>query len=378
MINIFQPSLSGNELKNIKKVFSSNWLGRGNAVQEFESEFSKTLKSSVEKFYAITSCTDGLFLAADIFDFKQDDEVIVPTISFIAVGSAVFKSGATLVLCDVDKRSLNATAETISSKITPQTKAIILNHYGGHPCDMDGIMKLANENNIIVIEDSACAVQSFYKGKACGTIGDMGIWSFDAMKSLVTGDGGMLYMKTKENMEIAKEYSYLGLPAKSTSGIDKFKSGSDIWWEVQIKKPGRRSQMNNIIASIGLAQLQRLPSFLTRRKEIYNKYEEAFIDNINIQFPPNLLDGCKNSYYFFWIQLEHSQRNNLANYLKNNEVYTTFRYWPLSRVDYFDFNKKDYPNTEIATDTTLNLPLHQNLSNQDVEKVITLVNDFFK
>ena len=118
MINIFQPSLGRRELNKIKEVFSSNWLGRGSVVHDFEEKFSENLSSNKDNFYAITCCTEGLFLAAEIFEFLPGDEIIVPTISFIAAGSAVVSSGATLVLCDVDKHSLNATAETISKKIT--------------------------------------------------------------------------------------------------------------------------------------------------------------------------------------------------------------------------------------------------------------------
>ena len=188
MINIFQPSLGERELNKIKEVFDSNWLGRGSVVHEFEAKFAENLSSNKDNFYATTCCTEGLFLAAELFNFQPGDEIIVPTISFIAAGSAVVDSGAKLVLCDVDKRSLNATVETISKKINNNTKAIVLNHYGGHPCDMDGILDLAKKHNIYIIEDSACAVQSFYKGKACGTMGDMGLWSFDAMKSVVTGE----------------------------------------------------------------------------------------------------------------------------------------------------------------------------------------------
>jgi len=377
MINIFQPSLGERELKKIKEVFDSNWLGRGNVVQEFERKFSENLKSDKNSFYAINSCTEGLFLAARLFDFKPEDEVIVPTISFIAAGSAVIDAGAKLVLCDVDKRSLNVTSKLIANKITNNTKAIILNHYGGHPCDMDDILKLAKKHNIYIIEDSACAVQSFYKGKACGTMGDMGLWSFDAMKSVVTGDGGMVYLRSNALMKKAKEQCYLGLPERSTSGMDKAKGGDDIWWEVQINRPGRRAIMNNVTAAMGVEQIDRLQEFTDRRKEIYEIYDNAFSSIEWINTPPKLIEGCINSYYFYWIQV--TERNKLAYYLKEHGVYTTFRYWPLSRVDYFSGGDPlDYPNTEYAAENTLNLPIHQNLSNDDVNKIISLVINFKK
>ena len=375
MINIFQPSLGKEELNEIEKVFESNWLGRGKQVAEFEYLFSKNLKESSDSFYALSCCTEGLFMAAKIFNFGPGDEIIVPSISFIAAGSAVVESGAKLVICDVDKHSLNTTAEHIKKKISNKTKAVILNHYGGHPCDMDPIMELANANNILVIEDSACAVQSFYKGKACGTIGDMGIWSFDAMKSIVTGDGGMVYLKSNKLLNQLKEECYLGLPAKGTSGIDRSSDNSDMWWEVQINRPGRRSIMNNISAAIGITQMNKLDTFQSRRKSIYEAYNNGFKENKFIQTPPNLIKDCTNSYYFYWIQLE--ERNALAKYLKERDIYTTYRYWALNDVDYFNIKNNSLPNTDFASAKTLNLPLHPSLSDADIIKIIKSINEFF-
>ena len=374
MINIFQPSLGNEELKEIEEVFKSNWIGRGNKVKEFEKLFAENLNEPAEKFYALSCCTEGLFLAAKIFNFKPGDEVIVPSVSFIAAGSAVVNSGADLVICDVDKYSLNATEKTIRDKITPNTKAIILNHYGGHPCDMDPIMKLAKKNKIFVIEDSACAIQSFYKGKACGTIGDMGIWSFDAMKSLVTGDGGMIYLKSEELLKIVQEECYLGLPARETSGIDKSNDNKSIWWDVKINRPGRRTIMNNISGAIGIAQMKKLDGFQKRRKEIYEKYNNSFSNIECINIPPKLPSDSTNSYYFYWIQLE--KRDELANFLKENNIYSTYRYWPLNDVDYFEINET-LQNTDYAKRSTLNIPLHPSLTDNDVEKIITTIQDFF-
>ena len=375
LINIFQPSLGNDELAEIKKVFESNWLGRGDYVSKFEDLFANNLNKKSENFYALSCCTEGLFLAAKIFNFGPGDEIIVPSVSFIAAGSAVVDSGASLIVCDVDKYSLNATPETISEKITDKTKAIILNHYGGHPCDMDPIMKIAKENNIYIIEDSACAVQSFYKGKACGTIGDMGIWSFDAMKTIVTGDGGMVYCKSREHLDIIKEECYLGLPARSSSGMDKANDESDIWWEVQINRPGRRAIMNNISGALGVVQMNRLNDFILRRKQIYDMYNKYLADIDWLTLPPELPKDSTNSYYFYWIQLEN--RNELAKFLKDNGVYSTYRYWPISDVKFFSKDNNIYlPNTEHAASKTLNIPLHTSLSDDDVRKVVKLIIEF--
>ena len=285
--------------------------------------------------------------------------------------------GAKIVFCDVDKSSLNVRAIDIESKITENTKAVFLTHFGGVSCDMDPIVELCKEHNIFIIEDSACAVKSFYKGKACGTIGDMGMWSFDAMKTLSTADGGMMYIKDLKLRIEAEEKLYLGLPHKQKSGIDSSTGSSNSWWEFEMNHPGRRAIMNNVTAAMGCAQLKKLDSFISRRKEIYDVYHHELNKLDWLTVPPIEKFDNVSSYYFFWIQTE--KRNELAKYLLDNKVYTTFRYWPLHKIEMFkDYVDGDYPNSEYVSKVTLNLPLHQSLSNEDVNKIIKLITDFNK
>lgn len=375
MINLFQPSLGNEELHEIKKVFESNWIGKGSEVSDFEEAFAENLKTNRKHFLTTTSCTEAIFLSADLFEFSSDDEIIVPSISFPSVASSIISKGAKIVFCDVDRHTLNVRAEDIKKEITSKTKAVFVTHYGGIPCEMDEIIKLCEENNILVIEDSACAVKSFYKGKACGTIGDMGMWSFDAMKTLCTGDGSMIYLKDLNIVNIAKEQLYLGLPTKQKSGLDSSSEGSASWWEFELNRPGRRAIMNNIAGAIGKVQAKKVPSYIKRREEIHNKYVEGLKDLTWLKLPPKIEDYVESSYYFFWIQTEF--RDELAQYLLDNEVYTTFRYWPLHKVEYLkEYVVKDYPNSEFASKNTLNIPLHQSLSDENVELIIKLLKEF--
>lgn len=375
MINLFQPKLGKEELEEIAKVFESNWLGKGVYVKQFEEGFAANLKVDSNHFLSTSSCTEAIFLSADLYDFNKNDEIIVPSISFPSVASAVVSKGAKLVFCDVDKRSLNVRAEDIESKINDKTKAVFITHFGGISCDMDPILELCNKHNILVIEDSACAVKSFYKGKACGTIGDMGMWSFDAMKTLSTADGGMIYIKNKQKKIEAGEFLYLGLPQKQKSGIDSSSESTNTWWEFQMNAPGRRAIMNNVTAAMGCVQLKKLNGFIARREEIYNNYHAELGKLDWIDVPPKPTFNNQSSFYFFWIQTKN--RNQLAKYLLDNGVYTTFRYWPLHKVDFFsEFIDGDYPNTEYISNTTLNLPLHQSLSDIDVKKIIDLIKAF--
>jgi dTDP-4-amino-4,6-dideoxygalactose transaminase len=377
MINIFQPCLGAEELARIDAVFRSNWIGKGNAVLDFEKAFAASLRTDPNLFTTSTSCTEGLFLATELFQIGEGDEVIVPACSFVAVGSAVLAAGARLVFCDVDPRSMNVRAEDIAAKLTARTKAVYVTHYSGVPCEMDRILALCRPRGIIVIEDAACAVRSFYKGRACGTLGDMGIWSFDAMKTICTGDGGMLYLRSPELVEAAKESLYLGLPNKQKSGMDSSTHGAANWWEYQITRPGRRAIMNNIAGAIGLAQMEKLPGFLARRRSIHERYEREFAGLGWLALPPPIPADCESSYYFFWIQTD--ARDRLARHLLEQGVYTTFRYWPLHKVDYFAAaasNTGELPGAERASKYTLNLPLHQSLTDDDVAKVIALIRAF--
>ena len=208
MINVMEPALGEEELSRIKEVFDSKWIGKGNLVSEFEKMYAKHLDSIPDRVLSTNCCSEGLFSSMHLLDIQEGDEVIVPTISFVGAGNAVCANGSKLVLCDVDPRTLNARAEDIEKVITPKTKAIILLHYGGIPCDMDSIMSLADTYKLKVIEDCAAGVCSVYKGMPLGTHGDMAMWSFDAMKILVCGDGAILHFKEPEIRERADKWLY--------------------------------------------------------------------------------------------------------------------------------------------------------------------------
>jgi aminotransferase len=377
MINLFQPSLGDDELESIKNVFSSNWLGKGVVVKEFESKFASSLLDNPSRFLSTTSCTEAIYLSARLFEFSEGDDVIVPVISFPSIGSAIMEAGARIVFCDVDPNSLNVRVEDIRSVMTEQTKAIYITHYGGVPCDMDEIVKFCDDNNIFLIEDSACAVHSFYKGKACGTFGDMGMWSFDAMKTLSTGDGGMMYFRDPEIQIEAEESLYLGLPVRSKSGLDSSSEDSANWWEFEMNRTGRRAIMNNVTGAMGVSQLVKLPTFIARRQEIHKKYVFGLEQVGDIKLPPTPDFEHTSSYYFFWIQTKY--RDELAKFLLDKGIYTTFRYWPLHKVNLFSkYISSDYPNSDFAASHTLNIPLHQSLTDEDLNLIIASIKAFYE
>lgn len=371
MINVYQPTLGKEELNALKDVFESNWLGKGKRVAEFEEKYANHLGVSKNLVLTTNCCSEGLFSSMHLLDIQPGDEVIVPTISFIGAGNAVCAHGAKLVLCDVDPRTLNARAEDIEKVITPKSKAILLLHYGGIPCEMDEIMALAKKHNLKVIEDAAAGVCSRYKGKAIGTIGDMGMWSFDAMKILVSADGAMLYFNTPELRKKADRWLYFGLETKS--GYEN--SVAQKWWEFDISSFGHRAIMNDVTAAMALEQLKKLPMYMEKRKHVSDFYYENLKQFSWLELPPVLPDYVETSYYFYHVQITNGKRDQFAKFLRENGIYTTYRYYPLHRVPGYGV-KGNFPNADYAADHTLNLPIHQSISQQDLDYILEKITEF--
>ena len=372
MINIMQPSLGEEELEAVRKVFESNWIGKGRLLTLFEEEFAAQVGATREHVLTTNCCTEGLFASMYLFDIKPGDEVICGDLSFVGVGNAILNCGAKMVICDVDPRTLNPTAETIERVITPRTKAILLSHYGGIACEMDEIMALANAHNLYVIEDAAPGVCSKYKGKALGTVGDMGMWSFDAMKILVTGDGAAIYLKDPMLRNKCDKWFYFGMNVKSGSE----NSVAQKWWEFDVECYGHRAIMNNIGAAIGLEQLKKLPLFMERRAYVHETYNQE-LKNIDwLVLPPALPDYVETSYYFYHVQLPDRDRDAFARFLRENNIYTTYRYFPFHRVPGFHCLDAECPGADYATDHTLCLPIHQSLSESDVAYIIETIKKF--
>lgn len=371
MINVMQPSLGQEELDAIKKVFNSNWIGKGKLVSDFEKMYAEHLGTTPNHVLSTNCCSEGLFSSMHLLDIRPGDEVIVPTVSFVGAANAVLVNGSKMVLCDVDPRTLNARAEDIEKVITPKTKAILLLHFGGIPCDMDSIMALAEEHHLKVIEDCAAGVCSTYKGKALGTHGDMAMWSFDAMKILVCGDGAILYFKTPELREKADKWLYFGLEAKS--GYEN--SVAQKWWEFDVSSYGHRAIMNNVTAAMAIEQFKKLPMFMTKRAAVHRAYNEGLKNLGWIDLPLPMAEGCTSSYYFYHIQIKNGKRDQLAHYLRDRGIYTTYRYFPLHRVPHYGINGS-FPGADYAADNTLCLPIHQALSQEEVQMIIDTIKEF--
>ncbi|OLF17181.1 DegT/DnrJ/EryC1/StrS family aminotransferase [Actinophytocola xanthii] len=369
-INVFQPTLGEEEAAAVADVFASNWLGYGPRATAFEAEFAEHLGVPASRVQLINCATAGLFLAVELLGLGPGDEVVLPSPSFVAAGNAVLASGARPVFCDVEPRTLNPTAADVAAALTPRTKAVLVLHFGGSPGDIASISRLCRDRGVPLIEDAACAVASQVDGQACGTFGDLAVWSFDAMKILVTGDGGMLYVRDPELSERARRLAYFGM-VKSSGFVQAGQTPR--WWDLNVAEPGRRIIGNDITGALGSVQLRRLAGFVERRLEIAATYDSLLAGIDGLHTPPPLPDGHTSSGYFYWVQVAPALRDRLASDLLAAGVYTTFRYPALHQVPIYGATDQVLPGTERAAEETLLLPLHQALTDDDVRLVVDTV-----
>lgn len=373
-IQLFSNSLGKEELEAIEPLFKSRWIGAGKETKLFEKELGEKIRCS--KTLLVDSCTSALFISMKILGIGSGDEVIIPSIHFIGAANAIIDAGAKPIFADVDIKTLNLLPSEIERLRTEKTKAIILLHYGGNPCDIDKIKEIAEKYNLYIIEDNANSPFSIYKGQNCGTIGDIGCLSFDAMKILAVGNGGAIVLKKEEHYKKAAELRYFGLKDKGQSGIDNLKEKNNRWWEIELSEIAGRHITCDILSAIGRVQLKKVGSFIKRRKEIWEKYQKGLADIEILERPPEPISGTESSYYFYWIMVKKNQRDNLANYLVKNGIYCSFRYYPLHLIKKYGYNGGKLYNSEFINENFLNLPLHQNLSDEDVEKIIETIKKF--
>jgi dTDP-4-amino-4,6-dideoxygalactose transaminase len=381
-INLFEPSFGPEEVQAVSDVMLSNWTGRGSKVRELEAEFAKFFSVESRSLTTTTCATEGVFAIFEVINLNENDEVVIPTNSFVGIATAIKYFKASIIFCDTDPNTLQAKPDDLLSKVTSKTKAVVLNHYGGYAsCTSDLIHEL-NSRGVIVIEDAACAFGATLPDSTeqfLGTLGDFGVWSFDSMKLISMADGGLIYSKNPEIAEKIARRNYFGLSGEGVSGFASASKNRKTWWEFNVEYPGRRAILNDLVASIGIVQLSKFKILVEKRRAIVAKYIELLsnieaINGINCQ----RVDMCV-SPYLFWIQVEN--RDGLANYLLENGVYTSFRYLPLHKQTFFKsevLNAGLFSGADWSHERTLNLPLHANLEITDIENICQLIKTYLQ
>ena len=292
------PLIGRDEINAVTSVLDSGWLGTGPKVNEFEEKFKayKVASSAM----AVNSCTSALHLSYLVSGIAPGDEVITTPMTFCATVNAIIHAGGVPVLADIDPLTLNISPAEIEKKITSKTKAIVPVHFAGRPCDMDAIMGLATLHGLKVIEDCAHAVETEYKGQKAGTIGDFGCFSFYSTKNIITAEGGMVLARSEED---AARIKVLSLHGMNRDAWKRF--GGDGYKHYQITECGYKYNMIDLLAVIGISQLEKVEKFWTRRKEIWDRYMNE-LDKLPINLPAIPELNTKHAFHLFTLQIDEN------------------------------------------------------------------------
>lgn len=370
MISVFGSLVDSKEINQVSACMESQWMGFGKKVDEFEKKYQK--KYNLPSFAMVDSGSNALYMATKILNLPPNSEVILPSFTWVSCAHAVILAGCKPIFCDVDIKTMNVRAEDIKSKITKNTSAVMVVHYAGLAVDMSPIIELGYP----IIEDAAHAIDSTYNNQPCGTIGDIGIFSFDAVKNLTVGEGGGITSKDPTKIERAKIMRYCGIGKSGfDSAIDNTNNTSR-WWEYNINEPFIKMLPTNLSASIGLAQLDKIDELQIRRKKIWDTYQYEFSNISQVIRPVNSNENNRHSYFTYCIRVPN--RDELANYLLKNKIYTTLRYHPLHISPLFNQTQVSLKNCEQLNKDALSIPIHPRMTNEDVKKVILSIKDFFK
>ncbi|WP_457964468.1 DegT/DnrJ/EryC1/StrS family aminotransferase [Arthrobacter sp. D1-29] len=370
-INVMKPWLGDEEARALAEVVASGWVAQGPKVKEFEADFSRA--QQVRHAVATSSCTSALHLGLVVAGVGPGDDVVVPSLSFIATANAVAYVGARPVFCDVDPATGNVTAETIHAALTLDTRAVIVVDQGGVPVDLDPIRELCNRHELTVIEDAACAVGSTYKGRPVGTGADVAVWSFHPRKILTTGEGGML---TTHRADWAARARTLREHSMSVSATDRHGSllaPPEVYLEI-----GFNYRMTDLQAAVGIVQLGRLHQIVERRREIADQYVARLSGLKGLRFVADPPYGATN-FQSFWLEVLPAfpvDREGLLARLADAGISARRGIMAAHRQPAYrwrDTGNAALQNTERLTDRTLILPVFHELDASGLDRVIACI-----
>jgi dTDP-4-amino-4,6-dideoxygalactose transaminase len=373
MIPFNKPYLSGNETEYIKLAVESGKISGDGLYTKKCHEFFEN-RFGFKKVLLTTSCTDALEMAAILINIKPDDEVIIPSYTFVSTVNAFVLRGAKVVFVDSEVSNPNMDANKIEGLITPKTRAIVPVHYAGVACDMDKIMAIAERHNLFVIEDAAQAIDSYYKGRPLGSIGHLAAFSFHETKNIISGEGGMLVINDEQFTERAEV-----IREKGTNRSAFFRGEVDKYGWVDI---GSSFLPSDIIAAYLYAQLESLDRIQQRRKDIWNRYDSRFRnagleDFISTPYIPEY--ATNNGHMYYLVTNGLNQRTKLIDACKEKNIHPVFHYLSLHKSPYYadlciDVN---LPNSDLYTDSLVRLPMYYLLTDSEQDLVIdSIINSF--
>lgn len=367
-IRLFKPSLGEEELQLVKDAFDRSWVGLGPNVNKFEEEWAKFV--GAELAIGLNSATAALHLALAVFNFPEGKKVLVPSLTFSATASAILYNRLIPVFVDSNPETLGMDLNDMKRKYDKEVVAVMPVHYAGHPVPMDELMPWAHEKGLKVIEDCAHTSGALYKGKALGTWGDIGCYSFEEKKLMTTGDGGMMVTNQPELFKDVKAMRWVGIDKDNWKTAQAYTHANHdaLHWFYELNVLGYKYNMNDLAASIGLAQLKKLPAMNKLRSNIIQAYMDGLKDIPGIK-PLLPYEPDKYVYQMFGIRAE--KRDELMIYLKSKGIATGCHYTPLSVQPLFKEWGNNCPFVEKEAQDFITLPLHADLTNDEVKYIIT-------
>lgn len=361
-INFFNTFIEKNAHKNLKKVLDSTMLSEGKLVKEFEEKLQSEL--GLENVVAVNSGTSALHLALVLAGIKEGDEVILPAQTFIATGLVISQEKAVPVFADIQLDTGNIDPKSIEEKITKKTKAIMVVHWGGYPCDMDEINSIAKKHNLVVIEDSAHALGATYKNKKIGSISDFTCFSFQAIKHLTTGDGGAICIKDKTKISMAFAKRWFGIDranAKLTELSER---------EYDVNEVGYKYHLNDYSASLGLSNLKNIKSRMKKRDAIVRTYIEKLKNVPGIRLFERKNDRVSANWQF---GLHVERRADFIRKMKSAGIPTSVVHLGIDHNSIFGGKKMDLVNQRKFDETQIHIPIHDNLDKEQVDYIISVI-----
>lgn len=360
-IVLFHPHIPSTAIQEISDTLSTRWVGQGPKVNKFEKRFQKKFTNGYPVI-AVGSGTDALHLAYILADIKENDEVIVPVFTCTATNIPLLYIRARIKFADIKIDTLNINFKHVRELVSEKTKAIVCVHYGGLPCDMDELHSIANECGIPVIEDAAHALGASYKGIPIGSVSDFTIFSFQAIKHLTTGDGGLLTFKNSSLLEKSKRLRWFGIDRSAKQ------KGA---WENDIYEVGYKYQMTDIAASLGIASLKEFDQTLKLRWQLFNEYISGLENVPGVKVVGANLQDRKHAAWLFTVLVEN--RTGLQKKLHENQIESAQVHYRNDRYTIFGGRRNDLPNMDAVEDKYLVLPLHTQLSLENVQYVCDVI-----
>jgi dTDP-4-amino-4,6-dideoxygalactose transaminase len=369
------PDIGEEEISAVAEALRSRWLTTGPRVHAFEHAFASYI--GAPHAVAVNSCTAALHLALEAIGIAEDDEVLVPTMTFAATAEVVTYFRARPVLVDCEPDTLNLDPSSLERAITPRSRAVIPVHYAGHVCDMDRILPISRHHRLKVIEDAAHALPALYKGKMAGTLGDLACFSFYATKTLCTGEGGMV---TTANSEYAERVRMMSLHGISKNAWKRYSAEGS--WYYEIFSPGFKYNMTDIAAALGLVQLGKCDRMLESRRRIAETYDQAFRGMRGI-ITPVVRAEADHAWHLYPIRLGLEQlrigRGEFIAMMRERNIGTSVHFIPLHVHPYYrntyKYRLEDFPNASDSYDRLVSLPIFPAMTDGDVDDVVSAVSD---